>query len=305
VTVCQLAVTPPSRVSARARSIGRSAVGFAAWLVAVVALPAPLAARIFLLAPLVIVPRLLTVIPRPAVGAIGGWPALGAALVLTGAFAVPAGPLAAALALPWAAVVLVAAAAGLADGVRNLPGLLHPRRAADLGVDAALGFLAVGAAFALIDRLAVPFMGFSPAIVLLTATHFHFAGFGLLCLVSLHSARRTWLRAAVLGLIVGVPLTALGFIVPSNELGAAGAIGVGVSGIGFGVALVTDTRATSAVTRLAGAALLVSMPMAIAWSVAILIGATFLDLDAMVRTHGALNAAAVLLASLSYRDPNG
>jgi hypothetical protein len=47
------------------------------------------------------------------------------------------------------------------------------------------------------------------------------------------------------------------------------------------------------------------MPMGIAWSRAILSGQTFLDLDTMIRTHGALNATAVLLGVSSYRARPG
>jgi hypothetical protein len=48
-------------------------------------------------------------------------------------------------------------------------------------------------------------------------------------------------------------------------------------------------------------ALLIGMPMGIAWSLAILTGQSFLDLETMVRTHGALNSLAVLLAVFAYR----
>src|SRR3954451_3960320 len=94
------------------------AVGMVTWIVGLVLLPAPLAARILLLAPLVIVPRLLTVPPpRPFIAATAGWPALGAALALAASFAAPSGPLAAALAAPWLLVCCVAAAAAVAHGV--------------------------------------------------------------------------------------------------------------------------------------------------------------------------------------------
>ncbi len=55
----------------------------------------------------------------------------------------------------------------------------------------------------------------------------------------------------------------------------------------------------------AGAALLIGMPIGIAWSVAILVGGAFLDLDTMIRTHGVLNASAVLLGVTSYRSDQG
>jgi hypothetical protein len=185
----------------------------------------------------------------------------------------------------------------------HLPSILLPRYLPDLGLDVALGFLGVGATFALLDRLGID-TGFSPTIVILTATHFHFAGFGLLGLASLLAASRPWLRVSVLGLIVGMPLTALGFVLASDPINAVGALVVGSSGIGVAIALLSGpvTARADWLSRAAGLALLVGMPMGIAWSLAILTGQSFLDLDTMVRTHGALNAMAVLLAVVAHRD---
>jgi YndJ-like protein len=278
------------------------AVGLIAWVAGLVLLPAPLAARIMLLAPLVIVPRLLGLLPsRGWVRRLAGWPALVAALALLTSFAVPAGPNAAALASPWLALCAAAGLAAAVHGVPRLPGLIHPARAAELGVDASLAFLTVGAAFVAMDRLGVAPMGFSPAIILLTATHFHFAGFGLLGLASLFAARRPALGGPVIALVAGMPITALGFILPSSLLSAVGALFVGLAGIAFAIfLLVAESRgARRWEYRAAGAALLVGMPMGIAWSVAMLFGLGFLDMDAMVRSHGALNATAVLLATVA------
>jgi hypothetical protein len=281
------------------------AVGLIAWLAALVLLPAPLAARIMLLAPLVIVPRMLGLLPpRGWVGRLAGWPALVAALALVTSFAVPAGAIAAALAAPWLALCGAAGVAAAVHGVPRLPGLLHPGRAAELGVDASLAFLTVAGAFAMMDRLGVAPMGFSAAIILLTATHFHFAGFGLLGLASLFAARRPALRGPVIALVAGMPITALGFIVPSSLLSAVGALFVGLAGIAFAVSLLVaeSQGARRWANRAAGAALLVGMPMGIAWSLALLFGVAFLDMDAMVRSHGALNATAVLLATAAYPE---
>ncbi len=282
-------------------------VGLLTWMAAVVVLPAPLAARILLLAPLVIVPRLLGLLPdRPWITRLAGWPSLLAALPLLVAFALPSGGLAAAFVVPWFAMALGAALAGIRDGLSGLPRILRPSRVPDLGIDVALGFWAVGSAFIVADRLGIQ-TPFGPAIVLLTATHVHFAGLGLLGLTSLLARSRPWLRASVLGLSIGIPLTALGFVVASNPINSAGALIVGISGIGVGVALLTGPAPHSAkaalwVPRLAGAALLVSMPLAIAWSLAILTGQAFLNLETMIRTHGELNATAILLVVAAYRS---
>lgn len=279
-------------------------VGLLIWAAALALLPAPLAARILLLAPLVIVPRLLTLLAhRPGVARLAGWPALVAALPLLAAFALPPGLLAAVLAGPWLALAVVGASAAVLHGLAQLPSILRPERWADLGIDVALGFWAVGALFTIVDRLGLE-TGFSAAIVLLTATHFHFAGFGLLGLASLLGRSRPWLRAPVAGLAVGIPLTALGFVLVSDAISAVGAVFVGLSGIGVGIGLLTVSTSGPPLwlSKLAGAALLVGMPMGIAWSLAILVGGTFLDLDTMIRTHGVLNAAAVLLGVAAYRS---
>jgi hypothetical protein len=281
-----------------------AAVGLAVWVAALVVLPAPLPARILLLAPLVVVPRLLTLFAdRPWVGRIAGGPALAAALPLLVAFAMPSGSVAAVFVLPWLALASSAAGAAIVHGLANLPAILRPTAWPDLGVDVALAFWAVGAAFIVLDRGGIS-TGFAPVIVLLTATHFHFAGLGLLGLASLVARSRPWLRGPVAGLVVGIPVTALGFVLASDALNAIGALFVGLSGIGIGVGFLTVSTAGAARwgLRAAGAALLIGMPMGIVWSLAILSGQSFLDLDTMIRTHGALNATAVLLAVTTFRS---
>jgi hypothetical protein len=280
-----------------------SVVGVVVWAAALGLLPAPLAARILLLAPLVIVPRLLALLPeRCWLALLAGWPALLAALPLVIAFALPSGLVAAAFVVPWLAVAMTGALAAVIHGLAHLPSIVGPRRLADLGIDVALGFWAVGAVFTVIDRLGID-TGFSVTIILLTATHFHFAGFGLLGLASLLARWRPWLRASVAGLIVGIPLTALGFVLVSDTFNAVGALFVGLSGIGVGIGLLTAAAPGRLhwAARVAGAALLIGMPMAISWSLAILLGSSFLDLDTMIRTHGVLNATAVLIGVASYR----
>jgi hypothetical protein len=277
--------------------------GSAVWIAAMALLPAPLAARILLLAPLVIVPRLIPLLPpRRWVARFGGWTSVLAALPLLIAFSLPTGPLAAAFAMPWLALAFVGTVAAILDGLSQLPSILHPANLPVLGIDVALGFWGVAATFAMVERLGVD-TGFSPVIVLLTATHFHFAGFALLGLASLLASSRRWLHASVLGLIIGIPLTALGFVLGSDPIDAVGAFIVGLSGIGVAVALTAGrpSELSAWLSRAAGVALLVGMPMGIAWSIAILTGQSFLDLDAMIRTHGVLNAMAVLLGVASYR----
>ena len=79
---------------------------------------------------------------------------------------------------------------------------------------AAFIYLPVGVAWAFADRLGLEPMGFSPTITLLTAVHFHYAGFLLPLLVTLlfdkKTVVRSWEKVSAWGVIFGVPLTALG-----------------------------------------------------------------------------------------------
>ena len=267
-------------------------VGLAAWLVVVVALPGSLIARILLLAPLVIVPRLLRWT---------GWPVLLAALPLCIAFALPPGPAAAALTAPWILLAFAALGVTVRDAIPRLRCLLSPNGVPELGASTAVGFLAVGAAFLAIDRLGLQPMGFSAVIILLTAVHFHFAGFGLLTIASRLASDRAWIGLPVVGLIIGIPITALGFVADSLWIGALGAVLVGGSGLVVGLGLLAAASGT-AIDRiawsLAAVALLIAMPLGIGWSVALLFDASLLPLDVMVRTHGFLNALAVTLVAL-------
>jgi hypothetical protein len=278
------------------------AIGGALWLVGLIILPASLAARITLAAPLVLVPLLLARHPAGSwTAALGGWVALVTAVPLTAALALPAGPAAGAATLPWLGLCLAAAGLAARHGLPQLPTLLHPDRADALGAHISLGFLAVGGTFLAFDRLGLRPLGFSPEIILLTATHFHFAAFGLLTVTTRLARRSRALKAAALGLVLGFPITAAGFTIPSDALNALGATVVGLAALTAAAALIgrggRGWRAWS--MRGAGIALLIGMPLGIAWSWALWLGFAFMDLGLMVRTHGILMAAAVLLAAFA------
>ncbi len=209
------------------------------------------------------------------------------------AFALTPGPWAGVFALPWAMVTGLAAfdaIAGLArDPTAWRPG---PR----IPVAAGLVFLTIGAWFAVADRAAVQPFGFSASIILLTAVHFHFAGFMLPLAGTLAWLRRpsAWLAGAIGLVIIGIPVTAFGFfgLALVNWVGSM-LVAVGGLGIGLGTVLVA-ARLTSpsarALAAIAGASLLIAMPMAVVYATGVLIGTSWLDLPTMARTHGSLNA---------------
>jgi hypothetical protein len=304
---CVSGLIAAKRTPVRGRLAPVLVLGFAAWSIALVFPPAPLPARIMLLAPLVIVPRLVRLLPtRPPLDRVEPTVILAAALPLLVAFALPAGPVAAVFAVPWLVAGVVAGASGVIHGLSRRRSAFPLPSVPDLGIDVALGFWTVAAVFVVVDRLGVA-TPFPPVIVLLTATHFHVAGVGLLTVAARLAEVRPWLRMPVVGLVGGIPVTALGFVVASPVVGAAGALLVGSAGIGVATGLLTG--AAPGLSRwpggLAGGCLLVGMPMGIAWSLAILANVVFVDIDVMIRTHGVLNALAVTIAVVAWRRDVG
>lgn len=268
---------------------------------------------LFLVLPLVVVPLalgLLRVEDRSG-GTSVLWRAAAllqpaAALAVLASFALPAGGVAAALALPWLALAGVLALWGVA---RFLPRTLGP--AEELVADAGLLFLPVGAAWLVASRAGLAPLGFGESVVLLTAVHFHAAAFALPALVSLlgralrptGAARRAY-AAVALGVVAGPPLLAVGITIsPALELAAAvilaaGAVGYAALALARLVPRWRAPLAARALLAASAAALLVSMGAAVLYAVGEATGEPLVALGAMVRVHGAVNAYAVLLPGL-------
>ena len=126
------------------------------------------------------------------------------AVAAIAAFVPSRGLLAALIAGPW---WLVASGLGVVVLVRVGRDLAGRRlRAEPWGVSAAVavGFLAVGATWLVIDRAGIQLFGFDRTIVLLTAVHFHVAGFVLTLAGSLAARERPGLgiHAALVALVV-------------------------------------------------------------------------------------------------------
>ena len=181
-----------------------SAAGGAVWLALLARRPpspssADWAVALLLLAPLALVPLGLRLVePEDLTSAAGRcWRAAvilqsPSALALTASFALPKGIAAAGLAVPWlaatGAMAFVALLRFLRRGLRPLP---------ELAVDAGLAFPMVGAGWAFLDRAALQPLHFAPIVVLLTAVHFHHAGFALPLLTGLAGRRGRSCRPGV------------------------------------------------------------------------------------------------------------
>lgn len=210
------------------------------------------------------------------------------------AFLMPQGGLAGALALPWLLFTLWLAYQCLFDekqpsvATRSWSG-----RAAFL-------FLPVGAAWAVADRSGWQPMGFQATIVLLTAVHFHYAGFLLLCIADrlMQTGGRSKYKVLDFLLIAGVPLVALGITLtdldgpPWVETIAATVMAGG--GIWIAVEhLVLAFRRTDIVTStswlLGSSCLLAGMILAIAYGWRPYYPLDFLNIPWMYAVHGSLN----------------
>ncbi len=201
-------------------------LGGAIWLIALIwshpSLFTPQwATAMLLLAPLVLVPLALRLVEPD-----GTWVVLRAvwrmaillqapaAILLVPAFLLSQSWIAAALALPWLITSMLIALTGVLrvwlQGFRSLE---------ETAISAGLVYIAVGGGWLVLDRLGVQPLNFEPIIVLLTAIHFHYAGFLLPIFTGLAGRilKGGVAKLAAIGVIVGVPLVAAG--ITATQLG--------------------------------------------------------------------------------------
>jgi hypothetical protein len=200
-------------------------------------------------------------------------------------------------AIPW---LLVRSAAAF-EAIRNCSRkTLHDP--AELTLMSARIFPAIGAAWFVAHRAQWTPWGFDPLIVLLTAAHFHHAGFTLPLMAGLNAKARPgcWTRFSCVAILLGVPLVAVGitgthfgvlkFVEP---LGVAvlvlGALGVAVSQVWRGL-----ERQRSILTRvgflISGASLFAAMVLALGFGLRYVIPDFALTMPQMWAIHGTLNA---------------
>lgn len=165
---------------------------------------------------------------------------------------------------------------------------------------AAFLFLPIGAAWALADRLGWQPMGFQKTIVLLTAVHFHYAGFLLLSIADrlIKYASKTWNHALDLLLVLGVPLVAVGITITDLngplwiETVAATVMAVGGMAVALShvaLAIRERNKLTSLLWLAGGFCLLLGMALAIAYGWRNYYTLNFLNIPWMYAVHGTLN----------------
>jgi hypothetical protein len=260
-------------------------------------------AALLVLSPLVLVPLLLTAIldedddtPITRALCVAQLPC---ALLLPVALSMKPGAFALLASLPWTGwTALAAFEAARRVRVMLRAGGLRGLYDSELAIAAGLAFPLIGSAWLLCDRLALQPLGFSPLIVLLTATHFHHAGLtlplsaGLLGRSLGAEVAEPW-RATAVVVVIAVPLVALGITFsPPLELVAAWL--TAASGIAVAIGLLRRSidlpTIPAMLSALAGASLLAGMSFAASYAVGEFAGTPWPDITAMIRLHGAINA---------------
>lgn len=200
-------------------------------------------------------------------------------------------------AIPWLIVRSVAAFEAVRNCSRKT--LLDP---AELTLVSARIFPAIGAAWFVAHRANWAPWGFDPLIVLLTAAHFHHAGFTLPLMAGLNGKANPgcWTRFSCVAILLGVPLVAVGitcthfgvlkFVEPFGvAVLVLGALGVAVSQVWRGL-----ERQRSILTRIgfliSGASLFAAMVLALGFGLRYVIPNFALTMPQMWAIHGTLNA---------------
>ena len=168
--------------------------------------------------------------------------------------------------------------------------------------------LAVGGAWFMASRFGMRPMGVQEPISLLTAVHFHYAGFStaMIAAAMLRFAEqrreRRWLKWLV-AVVLGMPfVVAAGFVIsPLLKMGAGIVFSASVAGMA--VVLGSCTKKLESVTarvlfHVASASVFAGMVLSSAYAVADFRGSDVLPIPQMARTHGVLNAVGFCLPAL-------
>lgn len=226
------------------------------------------------------------------------WFQAAAALLAIAAFWFAPGWRAAVLVLPW---FFFACFLGLLGTGHVLGGGF--RRIEVFLVSAGLIYLPIGCAWLVASRAGLSPMGFQEPIVLLTAVHFHFAGFAAPILAAATAAdlrkvaamtTRTVFNVIAIGVVSGPGLLAAGFLAgPRLKLVAS----LLIVGSEVGLALFFLARAHQLRPRLAQACIVLSsitvlfaMALVALWAIGDFRLKPLVDLATMARFHGTANA---------------
>jgi hypothetical protein len=234
-----------------------------------------------------------------------------AAALTVAALWLPPGRPAGGLACAWMVVCLsmtLAALLDLSSLARSRPDRSTSSTMQRITVAVAQLDLTVGGAWLAASRLGLWPMGIQEPIGLLTAVHFHYAGFAIAmiaaAMLQFASQRQEyrWLRWLV-AVVVGMPfVVAVGFVIsPQLKLGAATLFSASVAGLAVVLrssAKRLQSRTARVLFYVASTSVFAGMVLSTAYAVADFRESDVLPIPQMARTHGILNAIGFCLPGL-------
>ncbi len=228
------------------------------------------------------------------------WLALSCGLFFTISFQLPKGILAGLLIIPWFLLTIILGIQKLSifkskkvNAVfQNVP--LYCETAAFL-------YLPIGVFWALMDRFEICLFGYDPTIILLTAVHFHYAGFILPQVASWLIEKKHFEFSKIIGfgIILGIPLVAIG--ISATHFGWHGwievfcvsimtLVGSGLGGLYIYFGLKVKEYLPKVLFLLGGIALLVGMSLAFCYGWRHVFVIETLTIPWMYAVHGTCNA---------------
>ncbi|MDB5032893.1 MAG: rane protein [Chlorobi bacterium] len=222
-------------------------------------------------------------------------------------FFLPAGTPAGILASAWLLLTGIIALFGMLRLIRG------ERRLEELCINAALLYLPIGGVWLVAARLGISLAGFGGVIALLTAVHFHFAGFIAPMLAGMTGRRlaaigapmKLLYRIAACGIIAGPPLVALG-ITFSGPLEVVAAVVLATSMTMHGFLVLVPVRRSLPGTRpamflgISATASVLAMLFAAQYAVGVFMQGPRLTIPQMALVHGSCNAIFALGGLLGW-----
>jgi len=286
-------------------------LGIAVWLVFALASFSPrvhlgIIEVLFLLGPWVVVPlgaNLLGGARASKNSAVRDLALIAAAALTTVSFFLDNRTAAAWFASAWLLVCAVFAG----DGLRRF-WIAGTKSFAQFCFAAGEGYLLVAGMWLVASRAGVQLLAFHEPIVLLTAVHFHFAGFASAVLAGLTDEAfagfrgRRFLRAALLSVVLGPGLLGLAFLLgPKVKLAGALLIALGQLGLAGGmvrIGIVARNSIGRWLLFVASASVSAGMILAAVWAVGEYPLQAFVNIRQMAELHGVLNAVGFVVCGL-------
>jgi hypothetical protein len=170
------------------------------------------------------------------------------------------------------------------------------------------GYLLVAGIWLVASRAGLQLLAFREPIVLLTAVHFHFAGFASAILAGLVDEAfagrpgRRILRAALLAVVLGPGILGLAFLLgPKVKLVAALMIALGQLGLAGGmvrVGMASKNGGGRWLLFVASASVAAGMILAAVWAIGEYPLQAFVNIRQMAEFHGVLNAVGFVVCGL-------